>query len=576
MYIGISAYNHESAIAIVNKNGELLDYCKEESLSRIKGDQSFPKRALKRLIQIHNIDSSIIEKVIFYEKPLSSFLIPLKIASKSLPGSLDFLVHQLRNFKNSSINCFLDLNKFMPGLENKLIYIDHHLSHTLTALLYSKSQENICSIVVDGFGDRSTSTISFINNINNIRELWAAEYPYSLGLFYSTITDFLGFAINEGEYKVMGLSAYGNENSPHARLVKNLIKWNDITKNIDTEMEYFSYHKSVSNSYSEKLTNLLGEPRNPFVPLMPDDKYFQKYADIAKGAQDSVNMILKKIFEHAYNLTNSNKYLFSGGVALNSACLNSLAELSFVDELIVPPSPGDSGAAIGSAFYGYITSNKKPRKILKPSLFPSVFNCNEQLEQVKKIISEKFELISDCHHSALQITSKLIKNGEIIGTIISNSETGPRALGNRSLLCDGLNKQAVDTLNTVIKNRSPFRPTAPAMTIATAKKYYQIKSELKTCYLSMNATCKCIDNNISLDFPVTHIDGTARIQIVEDESILDQLLCILKPMGIEILANSSLNISGDPTCFDLIDSLMVCSLTPLKYLLTDFGLLKKK
>ena len=166
--------------------------------------------------------------------------------------------------------------------------------------------------------------------------------------------------------------------------------------------------------------------------------------------------------------------------------------------------------------------------------------------------------------------------GEIVGTIISNSETGPRALGNRSLLCNGLNKVAVNQLNTVIKNRSPFRPTAPAMNLETAYKYYQIEKSIMSSYLSMNATCKCLPDSISRDFPVSHIDGTARIQIVEKNSTLDMLLDILKPRGIEILANSSLNISGDPTCFDLIDVLMVCSLRPLNYLFTDLGLLKKK
>ena len=149
-------------------------------------------------------------------------------------------------------------------------------------------------------------------------------------------------------------------------------------------------------------------------------------------------------------------------------------------------------------------------------------------------------------------------------------------MGNRSLICDGKNKDAVKILNTVIKNRSPFRPTAPAMRYEIAEKYYQLRPELHDCYKSMSATCKCIKNNISLEFPTTHVDGTARIQIVENGSSLDKLLSKLEPMKIEVLANSSLNVSGDPTCFDLIDGLMLCARTQLSYLLTDFGLLSKK
>ena len=169
-----------------------------------------------------------------------------------------------------------------------------------------------------------------------------------------------------------------------------------------------------------------------------------------------------------------------------------------------------------------------------------------------------------------------ISVGEIIGTVLSSSETGPRALGNRSLICDGKNKDAVKNLNTVIKNRSPFRPTAPAMKDETAKKYYKLRPEIYDCYKSMSATCKCLKDNVSLKFPTTHVDGTARIQIVENNSSLDKLFSKLEPLGIEILANSSLNVSGDPTCFDLVDGLMVCSRTKLRYLLTDLGLLRRK
>ena len=194
----------------------------------------------------------------------------------------------------------------------------------------------------------------------------------------------------------------------------------------------------------------------------------------------------------------------------------------------------------------------------------------------EKIISEEFNVLERGENEAFSKAAELISTGEVIGTILSHSETGPRALGNRSLICDGKNKDAVKNLNTLIKNRSPFRPTAPAMRYEIAKKYYILRPELYNCYKSMSATCKCIEGNISLEFPTTHVDGTARIQIVENQSSLDKLLSKLEPMNIEILANSSLNVSGDPTCFDLIDGLMVCARTPLRYLLTDIGLLTKK
>ena len=577
MFIGVTGYNHESSAALVDENGVLIDYYREESLSRIKGDKSFPKRSIKKILDSNNLKINNIKRVAFYERPLSAFLHIVKEASLNMPRSLPLLTHQFRNFNRSSVSCYLDFARQFKGLETKLIYSDHHLSHTLTALAYSNTKKDICSVVVDGFGDRSTASISQVIDPTEINELWECSYPVSLGLFYSSITDYLGFAINEGEYKVMGLSSFGDSNSKLSKLVGGLMDWDPKSNKLISDMSYFDYHLSTSNSYSSKLEDLLGPARNPFVPLIPGDNDFQRCADIARGAQDLTIYLLRKIFTHAHQLTSSRKFIFSGGVSMNSSSIDSISQLPFVDEIIIPPSPGDAGCAIGAAFYCYIKSNYfENLNFSKPSLFPSMIETRNDEILTEKIISEEFNVLERGENEAFLKAAELISSGEVIGTILSNSETGPRALGNRSLLCDGKNKDAVKNLNTLIKNRSPFRPTAPAMRYEVAKKYYLLRPELYDCYKSMSATCKCIEGNISLEFPTTHVDGTARIQIVENQSSLDKLFSKLEPMNIEILANSSLNVSGDPTCFDLIDGLMVCARTPLRYLLTDIGLLTKK
>ena len=577
MFIGVTGYNHESSAALVDKNGVLIDFYREESLSRIKGDKSFPKRSIKKLLVTNNLKIKDIERVAFYERPLSAFLHIVKEASLHMPRSLSLLSHQFRNFNRSSVSCFLDFAKFFKGLETKLIYSDHHLSHTLTGLAYSNSKKDICSVVVDGFGDRSTASISQIIDPTEINELWECPYPVSLGLFYSSITDYLGFAINEGEYKVMGLASYGDSNSKSAKLVRGLMDWDSTSNKMISDMSFFDYHLSISNSFSSKLEDLLGPARNPFVKLNPGNNDFQRCADIARGAQDLTIYLLSKIFTHAHNITNSRRFLFSGGVSMNSASIDSLAQLSFVDQIIIPPSPGDAGCAIGAAFYCFIKSNfYSDLNISKPSLFPSSKEIRNDEMITEQIISNEFSLLERGEDDAFLKAAELISAGEIIGTVLSSSETGPRALGNRSLICDGKNKEAVKNLNTVIKNRSPFRPTAPAMRYEIAKKFYKLRPEIYDCYKSMSATCQCLEDNISLKFPTTHVDGTARIQIVKNNSSLDKLLSMLEPMGIEILANSSLNVSGDPTCFDLVDGLMVCLRTKLSYLLTDLGLLKRK
>ena len=577
MYLGISAYNHESAAALMDINGNLVDYYREESLSRIKGDNSFPKRSIKKIIRNNSLSKEDIKLVAFYERPLSAFLFPLRTAAKEFPNSLPLMSHQLRNFSKSSLTCFSDLSAIYEGLGKKLVYLDHHLSHTLTALAYYQRKTKLCSVVVDGFGDRSTASISKINGPYDIKELWDCKYPISLGLFYSAITDFLGFQINEGEYKVMGLSAYGNSKSELAIKTRELIEFDKKTKNICQNMDYFKYHLSPSDSFSENLVKLLGSPRNPFDLLLPESPSFQRYADIARGAQDAVDKILCDIFEHAHYLSNDNEFLFSGGVALNSASLRKIASLPFVHKLIVPPSPGDAGSAIGAAIYAYLKDSNELNPIIKtPPLFPSRSSSKEQLNISSKILSNNFVSITKSVNESVKIMAKLIADGEVLGTVINNAETGPRALGNRSLICDGKNINAVNYLNTVIKNRSPFRPTAPFMRIETAKKFYELQKELINSYEVMGATCSCLKGSDSINFPTTHVDGTARIQILNEDVFFNMLFDELMYYEIDVLANSSLNVSGDPSCYDLIDGLMVCSRTPLKYLLTDFGLIKSK
>jgi len=575
MFLGITGYNHESSAALVDNDGNLIDYCKEEYLSRIKGDKSFPKRSLKKIIDNNNLDISSIKSIAFYERPLSAFLFPLKTAASHLPESLAFMSHQLRNFNKSSINCFSDVADLLPGLENKLIYLDHHLSHTLTALPYSDKKNNLCSVVVDGFGDRNTTSISYINNPLEIKEIWDCKYPFSLGLYYSTITDFLGFQVNEGEYKVMGLSAFGREKSDLAIKTSNLIRFDKDKKSLIQDMSFFKYHLSPTISFSNELIELLGEPRNPFKKLLETDKDFQKYADIAKGAQIATEKILCDIFSYAHQLTGSNNFLFSGGVALNSASLRKIANLNFVDKLIVPPSPGDAGSSIGSAYYAYLKESKTSNQTFTiPSLFPCKSINDDQLSLTNKILSVHCEKLTNSIDESIRKVSELISNGEVIGIVINNAETGPRALGNRSLICDGKNTDSVKILNTVIKNRSPFRPTAPFMKMDVAKIYYELQEELIESYYSMGATCLTKDNTGSRDFPTTHIDGTARIQILKDNYFYEKLFLELETHDVSILANSSLNLSGDPTCYDFIDGLMVCARNPLKYLLTDHGLIK--
>ena len=267
--------------------------------------------------------------------------------------------------------------KHLSDATMPIFYSDHYLSHTLSGLFYAE-QGSYAAIVADGFGDSDCSAIHHVRSTTDIRTVWASPYPNSLGLFYSAITDYLGFLVNEGEYKVMGLASYG---APvfHEELKKTL---NFYDNQLIVDTSYYDYTRSVEQSFSEKLVTLLKTPaRKSNVHLDLDSPNFQKYADIAASAQKLVEDLLIEIFQHAHNITGERKFIFTGGVAMNSVALEKLSKCAFIDEIIVPPSPGDSGAAIGAAYYGYLKETKNLQKQekfrLTENLFPGKVDQNE-------------------------------------------------------------------------------------------------------------------------------------------------------------------------------------------------------
>ena len=573
MYLGISAYFHDSSVALLDEKGVLIDFKKEEWLSRIKGDKSFPRLALNEICEIHNILPKQIEAIVFYEKPMKAWLTILKhsIINNSLTN--DLTRNYFKNVWKSSISFAHDLSKFTKFKKNKIFYCEHHLSHTLSALFY-KEKYPCVSIVVDGFGDSSCTSIHHLKSPTEIINSWTSNYPHSLGLFYSAITDYLGFAVNEGEYKVMGLAAYGrpiffNE-------LKKTIYFKDGNLFLDTN--FYDFDKSVENSYSKKLEETLNiEPRESNLPLEAGSSSFQKYADIASSAQSVVEETLKEIFTHANKLTGEKNFIFSGGVAMNSLAIHKLAKLDFIDDLFVPPSPGDSGAAIGAAFYGFLKNSTKPQhtndfKIRDDNiLYPGKIKSLGE----EDFFSIGYDLIAS-HPEAISKTAELIIDNHIIATCYSNIETGPRALGHRSLICNAHSENTVEKINNTVKKRSSFRPVAPAILEQYADNYFKLSKKIYDSYFYMGAVCDVLDEKIDEIKGVVHKDKTARVQIVKPGQLLGKILIKCKEHNIYLLANTSFNISSDPMVYSKEDAYLSTQRMNIKYLLTEKGLYKKK
>ena len=570
-FIGISSYYHDSSVALIDLEGNLVDFKKEEWLSRVKGDKSFPRLALQELIRAYNLSEKNISSITFYEKPVRAWITVLKHSVKTNPITNDLTRNYFKNAWSSSMRFQMDVSKYINIKKIPILYSDHHLSHTLSTLFYYNNFPYV-SVVVDGYGDKYCTSIHHVKSNREIINLWNSEYPNSLGLFYSAITDFLGFSVNEGEYKMMGLASFGKPKFYED--LKKTIKFEK--KQLITDTKYYDYVRRTDRSFSNSLIELLkAEPRQPDISLEIGEKNFEVYADIAASAQKVLEELLFSIFQYAHELTKEKKFLFSGGVAMNSAAVSKCPKLKFIDELNIPPSPGDSGAAIGASYYGFLNEMNKSqnnfvsKNNIKDYLFPGKSNANESFFELifDKIANEK---------ESLYETSKLIAENEIVATCYGNIETGPRALGHRSLICNAHNSELIKKLSTQVKKRNLFRPTAPVILREYAEKYFYLEKSLMNCYLHMASTAVPKQDNTKDIKGVIHVDNSSRIQICDETQLLGKILNNLRKFNIYLIANTSFNISSDPMVYDKEDAFLAIERMNIKHLLTENGLYRKK
>ena len=560
-YIGISAYYHESSVFLTNNEG-VNCFLKEESFSRIKGDKNFPKRSLKFLIKKFELKKENIKFICFYEKPFKTWWEIFYFSIKNPLQNKDFLIHHLKNFNKGSIFFYTDINKLINIPKNKIIYSSHHLSHCLYGSSVVKNIAEYVYVTCDGVGEGETMSIYTIDDKYNIKKLWTNFYPHSIGLFYSTITDYLGFEINEGEFKVMSLSSYGKP------LYENKLKEIFDINSFKINMDYFEFNKNPNKSFSKKFSDIFGEP---YLNINLKEN-FKKYADIASSAQSILELTMKNLLENAIKLSGKKKIVLTGGVALNCKMIHNLSKQDLFEELIVPPSPGDSGSAIGAANFAYL-NDKKTNTLDLNTIF---------LGPEKKIINKEidkenlFLKINSTDNFLDEATNKII-NGEIIASYYEKTEIGPRSLGNTSIFCDAKNKDLVKNLNLNIKKRDFFQPLAPILLDEDFEKYFSISKNIKKNLEWMGTLCNANEQLYNNYSSIIHVDGTCRTQIVKDKNSLTyKILQNLKKKGSDILVNTSFNISKDPVVFDLFDVYVNMKRMNINFILMDDGFYKIK
>jgi len=564
MYIlGISCYYHDAAACLL-KDGEVIAAAEEERFTRIKHDSSFPMNAIRFCFDYANIKGEELSYVVFNEKPFLKFERIIKTILATYPHSAGFFLEFMKNYMADKLWVKSKIEESLAISPNKILFCQHHLSHAASSFFCSPFSE-AAILSVDGVGEWTTTSLGKATadwdgkGINEIQLFEEIKFPHSLGLLYSAFTAFLGFEVNEGEYKVMGMSAFGEP-----KYVKKIYELIRVSQDgsFRLNMKYFSYHYHTKRSFNKKFEELFGKPRNPksrFItdrtslydyteqPTEDEIKANQYYADLAASIQRVTEDILLKIANHLYNQTGLKKLCLAGGVALNCLANSRLLKETAFDEIFIQPAAGDSGGAMGAAIYVYHCLLAKPRKLILKHAFWGKEYSREQIESCFFKNNQKYEYLEE-ENKLLDKVVDVIISGKIVGWFQGRFEWGPRALGNRSILADPRTEKMKDIVNIKIKFREPFRPFAPSVLFEKAEEFFSLSGYLGHYPLRFMLYTFPTKRKDAIP-AVTHIDGSSRIQIVDKETnpLFYRLIeRFYQRTGVPLLLNTSFNLKGEP------------------------------
>ena len=450
--LGISCYYHDSAAALL-KDGHVIAAVEEERFSRKKFDDDFPKMAINWCLKEGKISPSQIHSVAFYDKPVLKFERLLDNYITVAPRGLYSFLNTIPKWIHKRLWIKNEIKESLKEFKGEIFFPEHHMSHAAHAF-YTSPFEESSILTVDGVGEWSTASFGFAKN-NSITLTNDIRWPHSLGLFYSAFTYFLGFQVNEGEYKLMGLASYGKPKF-YNQIINNLIDIKD-DGSIHLNLKYFGFthDKVMTNERFSKLFEI--EPRKK------DEKVDQIHYDIGASAQKVLEEVLLKMVNHVYEKFKMKNLCLGGGVALNGVANYRILKESSFDDVHIPPSPGDAGSAVGCAQYLYHVIQKNKRilngeysKMIKENIYVGPSYSNEEIQNFLNSENITFEELDN--EKLLSTTAHLISDGKIVGWHQGKMEWGPRALGCRSILADPRKAEMKDILNEKIKHRESFRP----------------------------------------------------------------------------------------------------------------------
>jgi len=559
--LGVSCYFHDAAAALL-RDGVLVAAAEEERFSRKKHDFEFPQKAIDFCLRTAGLTTQDLDYVVFFEKPFVKF-------ERLLLSSMQMFPKSHKVFREAMVTWLGDklwvkhlLQSKLGVTPDRILFSEHHLSHASSAFFCSPFEE-AAVLSVDGVGEWTTASIG-VGRGTELTLLKEIRFPHSLGLLYSAFTAFLGFEVNEGEYKVMGMAPFG---SP--KYVDDVWKLIRVASDgsFELDMTYFSFHHSADQTFNAKFVDLFGAPRDPkmnfFTPASGYPEYFgarpanfdeqsrlnQHYADIAASIQRVTEEVMLTLARAAYRETGLTKLCMAGGCALNSVANGRILRETPFDELYVHPAAGDGGAAVGAALYGYHTLLGKPRAFVMEHAAWGEAHGPDVTERFLREHGIPFERFDEEDRLVDRVVDRL-HAGHVIGWSQGRFEWGPRALGHRSIIADPRRTDMKDIVNTKIKFREPFRPFAPSVLAERTSEFFDLPDAARHYPARFMLYVVDVKPEHHKTLPaITHVDGTGRLQTVRRETnpryyaLID---AFGRATGVPVVLNTSFNLRGEP------------------------------
>jgi carbamoyltransferase len=544
--LGISAHYHDSAAALL-VDGEAICAVQEERFSRRKNDAAFPLAAIEWCLERGGLDPEQLDAVVFYEKPMLKFERILTMALRGFPRTWRSFPRAMQSALGGKLWVKGIIASQLGVRANRILFCEHHRSHAAAAFLTSPSRR-AAILTADGVGEWATLTVgrgeigdSGKARIDIFREL---RFPHSLGMLYSTFTSYLGFPVNEGEYKVMGLAAYGQP--VYEELLRRIAR-RTPDGGVALDLSWFDFHEAATRSYSRKLVAELGPPRKPWDAIDLQSNDGRRYADVAASVQRVLEDVLVDLARRLQEETGLDDLCLGGGVALNGVANARILRESGFRNVYVPSAPGDAGCALGAALHADRLHFAQPHRSVPdhPYWGPDV----DPAELSRVAGEDGFATARLPEAELLRRVADELARGRIVGWMQGRSELGPRALGNRSILAAPHDAAMRDRLNRSIKYREEFRPFAPAVPVEHADRYFELPPGGARLARFMSGVFPVRPEWRDKLAAVTHVDGTARVQIVE-RAMAPRFHALLEAYGartgMPVLLNTSFNLAGEP------------------------------